>query len=59
MTTENGASSNAAPTAEVAPINPHVLWRKVLGLVFWTGVIPFLVGGLLGSITRKPLLAGL
>jgi hypothetical protein len=28
--------------------NPHVLWRQVVGFVFWTGLVSFLGGGIVG-----------
>ena len=48
---ENEAKDAAAPTAAaVVPINRHVLWRQVLGLVVWVGAVPFVCGGPLASI---------
>ena len=41
----------ASPTIAVpAPQNPHVLWRQLLGLVFWAGLLSLAAGGPIGSV---------
>ena len=50
MRIETEAGSTLLPTAATAPINPHVLWRQLLGLVFWAGVVPSFCGGPFQSI---------
>jgi ABC-type antimicrobial peptide transport system permease subunit len=43
--------NNTSPfTPTLAPPNPHILWRQLLGLAFWVGVGSFFVGGPLGLI---------
>lgn len=34
----------------LAPTNPHVLWRQVLGFVLWVGVLTFFTRGLIGAV---------
>lgn len=34
--------------ADAAP-NPHVLWRQLLGLVLWVGVLSYLASGFVGA----------
>jgi hypothetical protein len=34
----------------LASPNPHILWRQLLGLALWVGVVSFFVGGLPGLI---------
>jgi hypothetical protein len=51
--------SNASPVApRLAPANPHVLWRQLLGLAFWVGVPSFFVAGAPGLLLAV-LLGGL
>jgi hypothetical protein len=41
----------ASPTIAVpAPQNPHVLWRQLVGLVFWAGLLSLAAGGPTGSL---------
>ena len=43
------------PAEEVTPANlmasrnPHVLWRQLLGFVFWTGLFTWAAGGPIGA----------
>jgi hypothetical protein len=39
--------SDAAPASE----NPHVLWRQILGFVFWVGLLSFLAGGPIAAVS--------
>jgi hypothetical protein len=42
----------SASTSEAPPNqgNPHVLWRQLLGLVFWIGILSLPVSGAIGSM---------
>ena len=47
----NNEPNNTSPvTPTLAPPNPYILWRQLLGLAFWVGVVSFFVGGPLGLI---------
>lgn len=50
MRMETAIRTTAEPTAAGAPINPHVLRRQVLGLVFWAGIVPLFCGGPFQSV---------
>src|ERR1700685_3905497 len=39
-----------APTTPNSSSNPHVLWRQLVGLVLWTGLLALPAGGPLGAI---------
>jgi hypothetical protein len=45
-----GRNIAAAAQTVAGPVNPHVLWRQLIGLVLWVGVIPFFCGGPVASI---------
>ena len=30
-------------------VNPHILWRQILGFVFWTGLMSYFAGGVIGA----------
>src|ERR1700733_2046263 len=35
----------ASTTLSAAAANPHVLWRQLLGLVLWVGILSLVAGG--------------
>jgi hypothetical protein len=47
---DNEPNNTSPVTPTLAPPNPHILWRQLLGLAFWVGVVSFFVGGPLGLI---------
>src|SRR5262245_884232 len=47
-----------ASTAGDPPSNPHVLWRQLLGLVLWLGILGYLARGFAGAAAAL-LLGGL
>jgi ABC-type antimicrobial peptide transport system permease subunit len=47
---DNEPNNTSPVTPTLAPPNPHILWRQLLGLAFWVGVGSFFVGGPLGLI---------
>ena len=40
----------SVPDTAIPSANPHILWRQVLGLVFWAGVLSLAAGGPIGAI---------
>jgi hypothetical protein len=46
----NAQSPISASEAPVAPSNPHVLWRQVLGFVLWVGLLPLLASRPIGAV---------
>ena len=49
---------SASSASNLLPPNPHVLWRQLLGLVLWVGVLSFAAGGPFGAVFGL-ILAGL
>jgi len=48
---ETQVTQSQAGGATTPPQNPHVLWRQVLGFVFWVGLLGLLAGGPIGAVT--------
>ena len=46
MDTHTSTIAEAAPSP---PQNPHILWRQLLGFVFWTGLFALPAGGAIGA----------
>ena len=47
---ETPAASSSTSLSAPPPQNPHVLWRQVLGLVLWVGVLTYIAGGLVAAL---------
>jgi hypothetical protein len=44
------ANESAVSTSPTSVANPHVLWRQLLGLVIWVGLLSLPAGGIIGVV---------